>query len=89
MPDSKTQRLVSKWQTVVNAVAQAKDNLALAEDHLSRASAELGNWLTPGDAMSGESFNIWVNGSLLEVTVLAGGTRYRVKYREERREEEQ
>ena len=81
MPSIKTRKLVGKWQTVVNAVEQAEDNLALAKMHLSKASAELGNWLTPGDAMSGESFNIWVNGSLLKVTVLAGGKNYQIAYR--------
>lgn len=87
MPDIKTQRLVSRWQLNVSAVEQAEDNLALAKNHLSKASSELGNWLTPGDAISGESFNIWINGSLLTVTVLAGGTKYQIRYREKRRAE--
>lgn len=85
MPDNKTQRLLSKWQINANAVAQAEDNLVLAKDHLSRASSELGNWLTPNDALSGESFNIWARGSLLVVTILAGGTKYKIKYRTEQK----
>ena len=85
MPDSKTQRLISKWQINVNAVEQAEDNLAFAKKALSKASMELGDWLTPANAVSGETFNIWANGSLLEITVLAGGTKYTIKYRTEQK----
>jgi hypothetical protein len=84
MPDSKTQRLISKWQISVNAVKQAEDNLQAAKDALSNSSAKLGEWLVPDDANLSEVFNIWVNGKLLGIRVLIGKNNYSIGYRPER-----
>jgi hypothetical protein len=85
MPDSKTQRLISKWQISVNAVKQAEDDLQAALSTLSNSSAQLGSWLVPDDANLSEVFNIWVNGQLLMVRVLIGKNNYDIGYRPERK----
>lgn len=85
MPDSKTMDLMSDWWRKKTHKEDAEETLKKAEKNLIESINKLGDWLTPDDWMMGETFNVWVQGKLLSITLTIAGksrTRYSVKWRD-------
>jgi len=81
MPDEKTNRLVGKWQVNRTSFERSRRDLNASAAILKEATSNLGSWLVPDDAKTGEIFNIWISGNLLMIKVLVGKNNYDISYR--------
>lgn len=83
----KTAELVEAWIVARKKVERLRRELADAEANHSVATNQLGCWLTPHDAHTGEQFNIWFGSGILQATIVRengdDGAVYGVKWRKE------
>lgn len=83
MSDQKTTQIIRDWERAQKRVTDAKSELNGAECSLANATSALGRWIAPDNAISGETFNIWIDGRLLSVTKQANGASgdYKIEWR--------
>lgn len=79
--DEKTERLINKWTMAQVQVIEDKRLLNRDECALTNAIVELGDWLTPKDAMLGEKFCVWVDGRIMLSVTKGYKGEYLIEYR--------
>ena len=70
MSDEDTQDLIKRYNSSIQKLKRAKQEVVSDETAVYNLTNKLGQWLTPSDCQAGEVFNIWVDGELLCVKLI-------------------
>ena len=82
----KTWDFLDAWEKAEKMVTARRDQLREAETARDAAAQELGKWLSPEDAKSGEVFHVWVGDGILAIHwgELMVGKGFKVNWRKQR-----